>query len=320
MTSSVFVEPGPQVRLDHDSLSAPAPRTSKRLLGYCAVWAKEVGWTLAPSAAGADAVVVGPGVAAPPGAVEVRPGQGIDGFRWAVRHLAFSARVPAKVVAYGATADHVIDVRRPAGERRGVAVLLHGGFWMDAWRRDLMDGIAVDLTGRGWETWNAEYRRVGTGGGWPATGDDVVAAVDAACAASGAQTVTVVGHSAGGQLALHAARERPGVVATAVSLAGLCDLAQAERAGLGGGAVRRFLGAASVQAASPLDHVPVAASVVLAHCEDDRVVPVEQSRRYAAAASAAGGVAKLRTLARGNHMSLIEPEHGWGEIAGRVFA
>ena len=320
MTASVFVEPGRQIRLDRDSLSGPAPGTTQRLLAYCAAWAEEVGWTLASTAAAADAVVVGPGVEAPTGAVRVLPGQGLDGFRWAVRHLAFNARMPAEVVSYGATADHVIDVRRPSGKRRGVAVLLHGGFWMDAWRRDLMDGIAVDLTGRGWETWNAEYRRAGTGGGWPATGDDVVAAVDTACNASGAQAVAVVGHSAGAHLALHAAARRPDVVTAAVSLAGLCDLEQAERDGLGGGAVRRFLGAVPADAASPLRQVPVAARVVVAHCEDDTVVPAEQSRRYAQAATVAGGTCELRLLGRGNHMSLIEPEAGWGEVARHVFA
>ena len=51
-----------------------------------------------------------------------------------------------------------------------VAVVIHGGFWREIWTRDLMDGIAVDLTRRGWATWNIEYRRVGQeGGGWPGT-------------------------------------------------------------------------------------------------------------------------------------------------------
>lgn len=320
MTRSVFVDPGSDVALDRPSLSAPAPRTRARLLSYCEQWAAEVGWSLASSAASADAVVAGPGVPVGTEAVRVVAPQGIDGFRWGIRHLAFHEQWPPDGVAYGPTGDHVADVRRPHASSGGVAVLLHGGFWMDAWRRDLMDGIAVDLAGRGWETWNVEYRRVGAGGGWPQTADDVVAAVDAASAASQASAVTVVGHSAGGHLALVAAHRRPDVVRRVVTLAGLCDLAEAQRQGVGGGAVDRFLRGGAAAAASPIEHVPLRADVVLAHCAGDRVVPVDQSRRYAEAATTAGGTADLLILDRGDHMSLIEPERGWGDVGARLFA
>lgn len=316
---SVFVEPGPGLALHRPALSAPAPFTRKRLLSYCEQWAREVGWTLSPTAAAADAVVVGPGVDAAAGALRVLPGQGIDGFRWGIRHLAFTAQWPPETIAYGPSDEHVADVRRPE-HRRGVAVVLHGGFWMDAWRRSLMDGVAVDLARRGFQTWNAEYRRVGSGGGWPQSGDDAVAVVDAACAGgAGARAVTVVGHSAGGQLALHAARRRPETVVRAVVLAGLSDLDEARRQGVGGGAVDRFLGQAPVDSASPVQQVPVRARVVLAHCVGDTIVPMDQSRRYAEAAAAAGGEVELLTPDDGDHMSLIEPENGWGEIAPRLF-
>ncbi|NIR35894.1 MAG: alpha/beta hydrolase, partial [Actinobacteria bacterium] len=112
---------------------------------------------------------------------------------------------------YGPLPDQVADLRLPDGPGpHPVAVVLHGGFWRDVWTRDLMDGIAVDLTRRGWATWNIEYRRVGSGGGFPETLEDVAAAIDHLDGLAGDRsldvaTVVTVGHSAGGHLALWAA-------------------------------------------------------------------------------------------------------------------
>jgi acetyl esterase/lipase len=59
-----------------------------------------------------------------------------------------------------------------------VAVVIHGGFWRDAYDRSLMDALCEDLAGAGWTAWNLEYRRLGEGGGWPETFDDVAAGID----------------------------------------------------------------------------------------------------------------------------------------------
>ena len=322
MTEKVYVEPGADVPLDRAGLSGPAPGSVRGLLSLCERWAAEVGWELTADADVADGAVVGPGVqppgVRPPGAadgvVRVERAQGIDGFRWGIRHLAFARRWPAETVAYGLAADQVADVRRPRRGRAGVAVLLHGGFWMQAWRRDLMDGLAVDLSGQGWETWNVEYGRVGGTGGWPQTGVDVLTAIDAVVEASAAETVTLIGHSAGGQLALWAAAQRREIVGRAVSLAGLCDLASAARQRLGGGAVERLLAGAPAADASPLHHVPIGVPVVLAHCADDSVVPIDQSERFAQAATAAGDQVALVAIPAGDHMALIEPDAAWRSV------
>ncbi|MDQ2827153.1 MAG: alpha/beta hydrolase, partial [Actinomycetota bacterium] len=87
-----------------------------------------------------------------------------------------------------------------------VVVVLHGGFWQAMFGRRLMDKVSADLAGAGWAAWNLEYRRVGMGGGWPATFDDVAAGIDALAGVRGLDLsrVTTLGHSAGGQLALWA--------------------------------------------------------------------------------------------------------------------
>ena len=324
MTKQAFVLVGPHVRLDRAGLSAPAPGSVDRLLALCSQWAGEVGWSLTADLANADALVVGPGVAHPPLEVPVavvRGGQGIDGFRWALRHLAFAAQSPAQEVRYGSGPDHVGDLRRPAGAGpHPAAILLHGGFWTDAWRRDLMDGIAADLTVRGWLTWNVEYRRVGAGGGWPATGNDALAALDFVSGFDGArpENLLLVGHSAGAQLALWAAGERPERVGRVVSLAGLCDLDSASRSGVGGGAVERMLGGEPASVASPIDRLPLRVAVTLAHSSDDGVVPADQSRRYAAAATSAGDDVHLLELPGDNHMSLVEPGADWDVVAEQL--
>jgi acetyl esterase/lipase len=140
-----------------------------------------------------------------------------------------------------------------------VVVLIHGGFWRAAYGLDLMDPLANDLVARGYAAWNIEYRRVGqAGGGWPGTLEDVAAAIDQLAdvprdADLDLTRVSVVGHSAGGHLALWApgrgalVRGMPGAdpvveVAAAVGLAPVANLRMGAAERVGGGAVIDFLG------------------------------------------------------------------------------
>ena len=53
---------------------------------------------------------------------------------------------------------------------RPVVALIHGGFWQEPFKRDLMASLAMDLARRGFATWNLEYRWMGaSSGGWPRT-------------------------------------------------------------------------------------------------------------------------------------------------------
>lgn len=95
-----------------------------------------------------------------------------------------------------------------------VVVLIHGGGWKNRSSAGYMAEVARALQAEGLAVWNVEYRRVGSGGGWPTTFTDVGHAVDfvptlaESAPALDPSNVILVGHSAGGQLAAWAATRR----------------------------------------------------------------------------------------------------------------
>ena len=247
---------------------------------------------------------------------------------------------PAAVVRYGDHPDQVANLHLPASAAgpHPCVVLVHGGFWRERWDRTLMTPLALDLVRRGLAAWNLEYRRVGQdGGGWPGTLLDVAAGIDALADVPelDASRVVVVGHSAGGQLALWtAARTRlpagapgagPRVVPLAVvSQAGVCDLAAGARDGLGAGAVQELMGGDPDEmterygVASPAQLLPLGAPQLLVHGLRDDVVPLSQSRSYAGAARAAGDAVELLEP-DADHFDVIDPGHpAWRIVAARL--
>jgi acetyl esterase/lipase len=292
--------------------------------------------TLAAAVARAPFPVVGVTrgeAAGAPGAAEAAcaatlSGRGTGGFLWALWHLHALHGHPPRTVAYGDAPALVGDLRLPDGDAPAVAlVLVHGGFWRHEWGRDLMDALAVDLTSRGYATWNIEYRRVGpTGGGWPQSADDVARAVTALPLLVGDRVdparVVLLGHSAGAQLALRAAahlRDRGRAPAQVLAAAGLLDLAAAARGGVGWGSVEAFLGggpdeiAAVYDAATPVAHLPLGVPQLLVHGDADAHVPFDQSARYRDRAAAAGDTVELVALPGADHFALLDPtSDAWG--------
>jgi acetyl esterase/lipase len=170
-----------------------------------------------------------------------------------------------------------------------VAVVIHGGFWKAEYDLTLMDALCEDLAGRGFTAYNIEYRRLGNGGGVPATLDDVSAAIDhLATLDVDLSRVVTIGHSAGGHLAAWAAtRDNPRVAVTGVvSQAGVLDLARAAELNLSNGVVNRFLGGQPTSLASPIERLPLGVPALLTHGGLDDTVPVEISETFARASGA----------------------------------
>jgi acetyl esterase/lipase len=205
--------------------------------------------------------------------------------------------------------------------------VLHGGFWREAYDRSLMDALCENLAGAGWAVWNLEYRRLGGGGGWPETFQDVDQGVDHLSSLAGPELdlskVVSIGHSAGGHLALWAAsRREPRVhVTAAVSQAGVADLVEAHRLGLSRGVVEELLGSTPAEQperyarASPHELLPLGVPQLLVHGGRDEIVPVEQSRDYAHAAAEAGDPADLIVHEELGHFEHLDPgSPAWASV------
>lgn len=198
---------------------------------------------------------------------------------------------------YGDHPDQYAELTRPDGEPRGVAVLVHGGFWKPEYGLEYAQPLVPSLVEAGWATWAIEYRR---GTGATDTLADVRAAIDAAPAAG---TVVGIGHSAGGHLVTWAAAG--GGLTHVVSQAGVLDLRAAHQQGLGDGAVERFLGHPPGPAdddVDPIRMLPLGVPLWCVHGRDDDIVPIEQSHAYAAA-----GDAELVEV-DGDHFTVVDPE------------
>lgn len=230
------------------------------------------------------------------------------------------ARIERSVHRYGNDRSQLGELFLPVGaDGSPVAVVLHGGFWRDAYDRSLMAGLCEDLADAGWAAWNVEYRRLGGGGGWPATFDDVAAGIDhlrrLACPQLDLRTVVTIGHSAGGHLALWAAaRQRPEVRVThAVAQAGVLDLAEAARLGLSRGVTEELLGASPMEAperyarASPAALLPLGVPQLLVHGGRDEIVPAAMSRSYAETAASEGDPVDLVIHDQLGHFEHLDP-------------
>jgi acetyl esterase/lipase len=216
------------------------------------------------------------------------------------------------------------ELQLPSGSPRATVVLLHGGYWMAGAGLEQMDPMVGRLTELGFATWNVEYRRTGAGGGFPHTFTDVAAAMDRLAGTDLpeglADNVVVAGHSAGGHLAAWVASRTartPGGAPEvrprgAISLAGILDLVLAGTVAGSRSPVAAFMGGAPSAVperyalADPAQLVPAPCPVWAVSAEDDLVVPPEQSERYVARATAAGGRAE-RVVVPGDHYSVIRP-------------
>ncbi|GGL61660.1 alpha/beta hydrolase [Wenxinia marina] len=148
--------------------------------------------------------------------------------RWADAASDFRDAHPPEVLAWGDHPRQAVDLWRPEGEARGLAVFLHGGYWK-AFDRTDWSHLAAGALARGWAVALPGYRlapevRVSE------IVHDAAAGVQAAAEAVGGP-IRLAGHSAGGHLVLRlagadaplasAVRERIGRV---VSISGVHDL------------------------------------------------------------------------------------------------
>jgi acetyl esterase/lipase len=234
--------------------------------------------------------------------------------------LTRGATLPDEVVAYGGLAEHVADVRS-GGERAGrrpLVVLIHGGFWRPTYDRAHTGPMAEALARGGWTVAAIEYRRV------PQHPDPTIEDVALALKTLPAKIpqhdgrVLVMGHSAGGHLALWAASNRPiPQLQAALALAPVADLQLAHALNLGDGATLAFLGEDPARRAEldPMRMPPQAMATTIVHGEADQVVPVAVAESYVAAHP---GVRLVKLRAAG-HFAVIDPlSEAWPVVASEL--
>ena len=223
---------------------------------------------------------------------------------------------PDEVVAYGAGADQIADVRH-GGERaaqRPLVVLIHGGFWRPGTDRTHTGPMALALAQAGWTVAAIEYRRVPGRPGLMV--DDVALSLQVLRRRIAQQDkrVLAMGHSAGGHLTLWAASTRPiPELHGALALAPVADLQLAHALKLGEGATLAFLGEEPARHAAldPTRMPGPAIGVTLIHGDADEVVPVSLSESYVAAHQRA----RLVKLRGAGHFAVIDPQTGaWPEV------
>ncbi|RXR27491.1 alpha/beta hydrolase [Oerskovia turbata] len=229
------------------------------------------------------------------------------------------------------------------GEAVDVVVLIHGGGWGAEYDRSSETAVARDLTDDGIVVWNLDYRGVGAAdpadeGGWPGTFEDVAAGLDLLPEALGTAGLTpgrvaVVGHSAGGTMALWlAARHtlpdgapgasplvRPDLV---VTQAGVNDLMAAGAVHGSRGPVEALMGGSTSEItddrydlASPTARLPLGVPTLVTTGDLDAVVLPSVATGYAEAARAAGDDVTLAVIPGEDHLSPQNPRSGaWAAV------
>jgi acetyl esterase/lipase len=249
---------------------------------------------------------------------------------------ALPSQAPDLRAAYGKDSSQYGELRLPRGPGpHPVVVLIHGGCFKAAYAttRDLApmgDALKAD----GIATWNIEYRRLGQpGAGWTGTYLDVGQGVDHLRALAGKHNldlgrVVLVGHSAGGHLAMWAAgRARvpaaspvhmadPLSVRGVINLAGPLDLTAhipeyeqlcrdtvitALMGGSPGAVPERYA------QASPIKLLPLRIPQVLVIGEHEEFVPRPLVEAYAQAAERDGDRVRLVVIPNAGHFEIASP-------------
>jgi acetyl esterase/lipase len=229
---------------------------------------------------------------------------------------------PDERAAYGADPNQFLEVRLPRTKGpHSVLLNIHGGFWRAKYDLAHAGHLCEALRAAGVATFNIEYRRVGNaGGGWPGTFEDIRSAYrfirqEHSRFHLDLDRLVVMGHSAGGQLALCLAGHESSLHRT-ISLAGVVDLKKALALHLSHDAVAEFLGGKPdavpehYREADPMElSIPKARQWLLQGSEDD-TVPPEFSRHYVLQKKKAGESAELLEIPHAGHYDLIDPASG----------
>lgn len=243
-------------------------------------------------------------------------------------------------ISYGEDPLQFGDLRIPKGEGSfPVILLIHGGCWRSAYDLTLMDPLAEALTNQGFVTWNLEYRRTeDPGGGWPGTFHDVAFGLKKINTLKDSytmdtSTIIVMGHSAGGHLALWLGAQFQlsplseiqvgGLprISGIVSLAGIINLTTYFAPNGCGGNVINLMGGTPesypdrYREGTPTSFLPLGTPQVLVHGAKDEIVPLDHVISYYDKAKSAKEDIQLIVVPDCSHRDVITPESvAWSSV------
>jgi acetyl esterase/lipase len=197
------------------------------------------------------------------------------------------------IIAYGEAAEQFGELRLPKSSGpHQLVVFIHGGCWLNTYGVDHIAAVSRALADEGYAVWSPEYRRVGdVGGGWPGTFEDISKSIEILGELAGGYSlrldrVIVMGHSAGGHLALWFAAQQANslLLGGVISLAGISDLLEYEAlANECASSLPKLLGGTSLEQpdrwvqVDPVRLLPLIVPSVFIHGELDDIVPLAQS-------------------------------------------
>ena len=227
-------------------------------------------------------------------------------------------------IRYGSDPSQFFDIFPAQSSSKPLALMIHGGFWRSKYDLTHVSHLCAALADAGITTVSLEYRRVGTGGGWPATFEDIQAGyAEVLNHLPDTRPTVVLGHSAGGHLALRLAATNP-AIAGIVALAPVACLKLAFSEHLGDGAVEAFLDGTPSQIPAIYDaadtcNKPSELSRVLVHGLDDDTVPITNSLAFVEARKHDPGIVRLIDIKGIGHLELIDPtSEAWPVVLASV--
>ena len=191
---------------------------------------------------------------------------------------------------YGEDSNQLARLWLPTQTNRvqKLVVLIHGGCWLNEFDMSHTFPLATALSQAGYAVWSLEYRRTGDqGGGWPGSFDDIKAGINFLSRLEvnnlSLAPLAIVGHSAGGHLALLAGNEFP----QAQAVIGLAAISDIQAYSQGGNdcetATPRFMGGSFAEIPELYDlanpaTLGVHQNTMLLHGTADSIVNVNQSK------------------------------------------
>ncbi len=242
-------------------------------------------------------------------------------------------------IHYGPDPQQFGDLWLPAHAGRSpLLVFFHGGWWQAEYDLAYGGHLCAALRNRGVAVWSVEYRRLGNGGGWPATFQDAAAGFDhvlelAKIYPLDLNRVVAAGHSAGGHLAfwlagrhhilagspIHDPQPRValhGLVGLAAvvdlqltrDLSGFFTFAHDKRE------IEQIMGGTPEQqperylAGDPGHLLPLTTPQTLIQGTDDAQIPPDLPRRWADKARRQGDIVNLVSLPGTGHLDVVDPQ------------